>query len=105
MFVNKQRDVFAITPGEQIQYTFLTTNQGNGVATNAYLVDIIPDDTDLVNVLTTGTANNGSAINCEGCEVYFAGAGNPDLPATLSPSTPFDKGDIISEFTLGVNTA
>lgn len=65
------------------------------------MVFIVPEDTELDTIRTTGMDILGNEMTCDGCQVYTAPASaEGSLPNTLNPSQPFVVSDISSFFSL-----
>ena len=100
----KTRNLSFIGQGDQIEYSLYALNDGEVSATNGFVVDKVPEDTDLQFVKTTGTSTNGITYNCTDCRVYFAPA-SPSLPVDINVQDPFTVSDIFANFTLGSETS
>lgn len=100
----KGKNLSFIGQGDEIEYSFFVLNRGNVAARDSFVVDKIPDNTQLVNVVTDGTSTNGITYNCDGCRVFFANT-SPSLPTSVNPLTPFSVPMITSNFSLGTQTS
>lgn len=61
----KQRDKTFIPEQGQVEYYFTTSNIGDALATNAFVVDKFPEDFEEITAKTSGTASDGTVYNCD----------------------------------------
>lgn len=100
--ITKTVDNAVLKPGGTAVFTVVVANVGEGVATNATVVDTLPLGMDYVSDLTTGlTSSIGSASNER---VWALGTLNPDDEVTFQYETTIQtnaSGELVNEVAVG----
>jgi len=79
-------------------------NNGQILTHNTYLIQEIPEEGFFVEWYGSWTDENGTLYTCQNCKLYFADK-NSWLPISLWISSPINKNDIDTYFSIWTNTS
>jgi uncharacterized repeat protein (TIGR01451 family) len=104
MTITKTADVSTADPGDEITYTLAYKNTGTGEATDVYIKDTIPTDTDYVSSNPLYTSVSGNTYTWYFASVAGKSSGTITLVVKVKVATP-DETLLRNEVTLDYNDA
>jgi uncharacterized repeat protein (TIGR01451 family) len=88
MTVSKIANVATADPGDEIKYTISYENTGNGEATDVYIRDTIPTDTDFVSSTPNYTSKSGNTYTWYFASISAKSGGTIDIFVKVKVPTP-----------------